>query len=69
MLVDNFFLTIAGASPTGGIGGIAPPIFIFAPPIYFLPPLYFLEVSIALTVKIVVILTVPSPILTSILFD
>ena len=25
-----------GASPAGGIGGIARPIFIFAPPIYFL---------------------------------
>ena len=57
----------------GGIGGIAPPIFIFAPPppdLFLAPPLYcFLEVSIALTVKIVVILTVPSPNLTLILFD
>ena len=26
------------ASPAGGQGGIAPPIFVFAPPIYFLPP-------------------------------
>ena len=28
----------AGASPAGGKGGIAPPIFLFAPPIWFLPP-------------------------------
>ena len=56
----------------GGHRGHCPPIFIFAPLLRFFPrpPLYFfLEVSIALTVKIVVILTVPSPILTSILFD
>ena len=61
-------------------GGIVPPILIFAPPppdFYFcpsdlflaLPRYFFLKVSIALTVKIVVILTVPSPIRTSILFD
>ena len=57
----------------GCIGGIAPPILIFAPPppdLFLALPLYFFsEVSIALTVKIVIILTVPSPILTSILFD
>ena len=50
-----------GVSPAGGIA--PPPDLFLALPLYF-----FLEVSIALTVKIVVILTVLSPILTSILF-
>ena len=62
MLVAKDFPT--GASPAGGHRGHCPPDLFLAPPLYF-----FLEVSIALTVKIVVILTVPSPILTSILFD
>ena len=54
----------------GGLGAL-PPDFYFCPPDLFLAlPLYFfIKVSIALTVKMVVILTVPSPILTSILFD
>ena len=59
-------------------GGHCPPVFIFAPRFLFLPPdlflvlpryFFFLKVSIALTVKIKVILTVPSPIRTSIVFD
>ena len=65
---------------SGGGRGALPPRFLFLPPppdfIFALPdlflalPLYFfLKMSIALTVKIVVILTVPSPIRTSILFD
>ena len=70
-----------GASPAGGIKGIAPPIFIFAlPDFQFCPPpppdlflafqlCFLLKLSIALTVKIVAILTVSSPIWTSILFD
>ena len=78
-LVLNFFASysttamcgIQARCKRGGIGGIAPPIFIFAPQFISCPPtvFFFLEVSIALTVEIVVILTVPSPILTSILFD
>ena len=51
--------------------GHCPPIFIFAPTpdLFFALHCIFFKVSIALTVKIVVILTVPSPIRISILFD
>ena len=56
-----------------GHKGHCPSDFYFCPPppdLFLALPLYFfLKVSIALTVKIVVILTVPYPILTSILFD
>ena len=52
-------------------GGIAPQfLFLPSPDLFLAFPLnFFLKVSIALTVKIVVILTVPSPMRTSILFD
>ena len=70
LLTDDVIKNVceAGASPAGGI---APPRFLFLPPDLFLalPRYFFLKVSIALTVNIVVILTVPSPIRTSILFD
>ena len=60
----------SGTLPAGGYRGHCLPIFIFASRFIFCPQLYFfLEVSISLTLKVVVILIVPSPILTSILFD
>ena len=69
---DERFLTNQARRQRGGIGGIAPRFLFLPPPDLFLAlPLYFFlkVLSIALTVKIVVILIVPSPILTSILFD
>ena len=66
---DFLSMFIAVASLAGGIGGIAPQfLFLPLPPppdLFLALPLYFfLKVSIAFTDKIVVILTVPSPILT-----
>ena len=67
------YYLLPGASPAGGIGALPPPRFLFlpSPPDLFLAlPLYFfLKVSITLYFFLKVILTVPSPILTSILFD
>ena len=78
-----FRLIIQRSRRVASGGGIGPP-FLFLPPppppppdFYFCPSTYFLfshgifflKVSIALTVKIEIILTVPSPIRTSIVFD